>query len=324
MHRMFTIIKKIPSVITTRLDKWIILIALIAGFLWYPGQNRYVVEQFLGLPKQSIIEIPKPAPYPVNITGVVPGVEISAHAVVVQDLVSGVFMYKRNSTEVLAPASTTKILTALVVLDSMNLDDIITVGPITKNGQAMDLIEGERITVENLLYGLLIQSGNDAGYALAESYPGGIDAFVGAMNVKAQSLHLRGSHFMNPVGYDDPNHYMTAEDLARLADVALSNTVIAKMVSIPQITVSDVTHTYFHKLSNVNQLLGKIPGVAGIKTGWTEEAGENLVTLIERNGRRVIIVVLKSTDRFGDTIRLIDWTFSAIQWETFSEEEGGM
>ena len=87
------------------------------------------------------------------------------------------------------------------------------------------------------------------------------------------------------------------------------------MVAIPEITVSDVTHTYFHKLSNVNELLGKIPGVAGIKTGWTEEAGQNLITLIERNGRRVIIVVLHSTDRFADTIKLINWTFANYRWE---------
>lgn len=92
------------------------------------------------------------------------------------------------------------------------------------------------------------------------------------------------------------------------------------MVGIPQITVSDVAHIYFHKLSNVNQLLGKIPGVAGIKTGWTEEAGENLVTLMERDGRRVIIVVLKSKDRFADTIALINWTFANIGWQTYTAE----
>ncbi|MFH0749426.1 MAG: D-alanyl-D-alanine carboxypeptidase family protein [Candidatus Gottesmanbacteria bacterium] len=321
MQNIRTIIKKIPRVITTRVDRWIILVAAVAFFLWYPGQNRYVVEQFAGIKKPAAIEIPIPAPYPVNKTGIVPGIEISARAVVVQDLTSGVYIFKRNSTERLSPASTTKILSALVVFDAMKLDDIVTVGPIKNNGQVMGLIEGERMTVENLLYGLLIQSGNDAGYALANAYPGGAEEFVVAMNKKAEELHLSVSHFTNPVGYDDPNHYMTAEDLSRLADVALSNKTVAKMVGIPQITVSDVTHTYFHKLSNVNQLLGKIPGVAGIKTGWTEEAGENLVTLIERNGRRVIIVVLKSADRFGDTIRLIDWTFANIEWQTYTLQE---
>jgi len=319
MSKNHTILQRIPDVIKHRWDKWIILLGLIGFFLFYPGQNRYVVEQFKTLISSQELSytVPTPAPYPVNKTGLLPGFEVSAKSVVVQDLTSGVYVYKRNSTEKLAPASTTKVISALVVLDTMNLDDVVTVGPIMHDGQVMGLVEGERITVENLLYGMLIQSGNDAGYALAAYYPGGLEAFVGAMNNKARDLHLSNSHFANPVGYDDPNHYMTAEDLSRLADVALSNKTIAKMVGIPQITVSDVTHTYFHKLSNVNQLLGKIPGVAGIKTGWTEEAGENLVTLIERNGRRVIIVVLKSADRFNDTITLINWTFANIEWQTY-------
>lgn len=319
MSKKISIVKSIPGLFKKRWDKWIILVGLIVFFLFYPGQNRYVLEQFKPVVSSvKIIPLPSPAPYPVNKTGIVPGTEISATSVVVEDVTSGVYMYTRNSTERLAPASTTKILTALVILDAMKLDDVVTVPPVTHDGQVMGLVEGERITVENLLYGMLIHSGNDAGYALAQSYPGGFDACIEAMNNKAQELHLTGSHFVNPVGYDDPNHYVTAEDLARLAGVALSNKTIAKMVGIPQITVSDVTHTYFHKLSNVNQLLGKIPGVAGIKTGWTEEAGENLITLMERNGRRVIIVVLKSADRFNDTVQLINWTFANIEWQNFA------
>ena len=137
------------------------------------------------------------------------------------------------------------------------------------------------------------------------------------MNRKAKEIHLDHSNFTNPVGYDDPAHQMTAIDLSRLASVALSDKTIVKMVGIPAITIADVTHTYFHSLKNVNQLLGKIPGVSGIKTGWTENAGENLVTLVERNGRRVILVVLKSNDRFGETVKLIDWVFANLQWKTY-------
>ncbi len=128
-------------------------------------------------------------------------------------------------------------------------------------------------------------------------------------------MQLNDSHFTNPVGYDDLQHKTTPIDLVKLASFALNNKTIAKMVAIPQITISDVTHTYFHPLTNINQLLGKIPGVGGIKTGWTEEAGENLVTLIERNGHRLIIVVLKSQDRFADTAKLIDWVFNNYRWE---------
>lgn len=310
---------RVPALLLKKWYKVLLLLSFILFFLWYPGQNYYSIAHFgEGIRSWNQISLqPTPAPYPINRTGVYPGSEISATSAVVQDALSGVYLFKRVSTMQLPPASTTKILSALVVLDSMELDDVVTVGEIKNNGQTIGLVPGERITVENLLYGMLIQSGNDAGYALANASPGGLDAFIVAMNKKAQELHLSMSHFTNPVGYDDPSHYMTAEDLARLADVALENKILAKMVAIPQITISDVTHTYFHKLSNVNQLLGRIPGVAGIKTGWTEEAGENLVTLIDRGGRRIIIVVLHSKDRFGDTIRLIDWVFGNYQWEEF-------
>lgn len=260
---------------------------------------------------------PTPAPYPVNRTGIYPGAEISAEGVIVYDAISGTTMYSKNGDKILSPASTTKIMTAIVALEHYKLDDVVTVQTVANDGQVMGLVSGEKMTVENLLYGALVYSGNDAAWALAEHYPGGVSAFVDAMNAKAKDLQLVRTHFTNPVGYDDANHKMSASDLTRLAAYALTNKTIAKIVAIPQITVSDVTYTRFHALSNVNALLGKIPGVAGIKTGWTEEAGENLVTLIERNGHKVIIVVLKSRDRFRDTELLINWVFSTYEWKTF-------
>lgn len=262
--------------------------------------------------------VSSPAPYPTNTTGIFPGAEITATGVVILDVDSGVYLYKQNETELFSPASTTKILTALVSLDAYELGDVLTVTTLVNAGQDMGLVSGERLTVENLLFGLLVQSGNDAAWALAENYPGGVDAFVAAMNKKSKKLHLTSSLFTNPVGYEDPSHKMTPLDLAKLSSFALTDKTIAKMVAIPQITVSDVTHTYFHPLTNVNELLGKVPGVGGIKTGWTEEAGENLVTLVERDGHRVIIVVLKSQDRFEDTALLIDWVFGNHRWDLFN------
>lgn len=299
----------------------ILYLVILAGFfLWYPGQHRLtMLASSTGTPAPFTIPflIPTPAPYPTNVTGVYPGADVSAVGVVAQDADSGVVLYQRNSYEPFAPASTTKIVTALVSLDAYDLDEVLTVKTVQNNWQTMKLVAGERMTVENLLYGTLIQSGNDAAWALAENYPGGVTAFVDAMNRKAGDLRLTQSHFTNPVGFDDPAHKMTPMDLVRLASVALSDKTIAKMVAIPQITISDVTHTYFHNLTNINELLGKIPGVGGIKTGWTEEAGESLVTLVERGGHRVITVVLKSQDRFADTTKLIDWVFANHRWETF-------
>lgn len=297
---------------------------ILAGFfLWYPGQNRLLMLAPGVSSRELTIPFPIPsiAPYPTNVTRVFPGEEVSAGGIVIVDADSGVVLFQRNSYEPFSPASTTKILTALVALDSYSLDDVMTVKTLKNSGASMKLVAGERITVENLLYGALIQSGNDAAWTLAENYPGGVDAFVMTMNEKAKQLHLTQSYFTNPVGFDDPTHKMTPMDLARLAGVALSNKTIVKMVAIPQITISDVTHTYFHSLINVNALLGKIPGVGGIKTGWTEEAGENLVTLVERGNHRVIIVVLKSKDRFADTTKLIDWTFGNHRWETMENNQ---
>lgn len=302
------------------LDKVLYLVVLAIFFIFYPGGNRYTQLHADLTPwiRRLPFAIPAPAPYPTNVTGVYPGGEITAEGVVVLDVDSGVYLYRRHEEELLSPASTTKIMTALVALDAYDPDDVVTVKTVMNDGQTMGLVPGERITVENLLYGTLIASGNDAAYALAEHYPGGVGKFVLAMNEKAKALHLTQSTFTNPVGYDDPGHKMSPMDLARLASIALLNKTIAKMVAIPQITISDVTHTYFHPLRNVNELLGKIPGVGGIKTGWTEEAGENLVTLMERGDHRVILVVLRSRDRFGETSKLIDWVFGNYQWQVFA------
>ncbi len=300
-------------------DKILFILVLVAFFIFRPGPTFYTRLTSQDGPLKRLLPIPTsvPAPYPINTTGIYPGYEISAQGVVVYDLESGVTLYGRNSEEVLSPASTTKIMTALVALEHYDLDEVVTVATVANSGQVMGLVPGEQITVENLLYGALIQSGNDAAWALAEHYEGGVEKFVEAMNEKAAALHLTHTHFTNSVGYDDPIHKMSAIDLTRLSAYALTNKTIAKIVAIPQITISDAQHTRFHPLTNVNALLGKIPGVAGIKTGWTEEAGENLVTLVERDGHKVIIVVLKSLNRFNDTELLINWVFENYTWQIF-------
>lgn len=299
-------------------DKLFFLIVFVGVFLLAPSSEKLTALRSSGgrVIRNVPFANPTPAPYPVNTTGVYPGYEISASGVVIYDVDSGVTLYGRNTDVSLSPASTTKIMTALVALEQYDLDEVVTVATVANSGQVMGLTPGERITVENLLYGALIHSGNDAAWALAEHMDGGVEKFVEAMNAKAASLHLTNTYFTNPAGYDDPRHKMTAIDLTRLAAYALTNKTIVKIVGIPQITISDVTHSRFHALTNVNTLLGKIPGVAGIKTGWTEEAGENLVTLVERDNHRVIIVVLKSLNRFADTEALISWVFTNYDWQT--------
>jgi D-alanyl-D-alanine carboxypeptidase (penicillin-binding protein 5/6) len=240
---------------------------------------------------------------------------LSAQGALAVDLDSGVSLYEKNPDTKLLPASTTKIVTGLVALDSYPLDQIITIGRKNVVGQKMGLYPGEQISVENLLYGLLVYSANDAAEALAMNYPGGYDAFIVAMNAKAKNLSMINSNFQNPVGLDGLNQVTTAQDLIRVSEVAVRIPEFAKIVGTKSIGFTDVSGKIKYNLKNINELLGVVPGVLGIKTGWTENARENLVTYIERDGHKVMIAVLGSQDRFGETKELIDWIFANYNWQ---------
>jgi len=240
---------------------------------------------------------------------------LSAQGALAVDLDSGISLYEKNPDTKLLPASTTKIVTALVALDSYPLDQIVTVGKINVVGQKMGLFQREQITVENLLYGLLVFSANDAAEVLASNYPGGYEAFIEAMNIKAKDLSMINSYFQNPAGLDGSNQITTAEDLIRVSEVAMKNPEFAKIVGTKVASFTDVSGNIKYNLKNINELLGVIPGVSGVKTGWTENARENLVTYIERDGHKVMIAVLGSQDRFGETRELIDWVFGSYIWQ---------
>lgn len=240
---------------------------------------------------------------------------MTAEGIVVVDSDSAVILYEKNADKQMAPASITKMMTALVALDAYSLDDVIKVQTVITEGRTMGLVSNEEITVENLLYGMLVHSGNDAAYVLAQQYPAGFGSFIAAMNAKAKELGLTSTHFTNPMGFDDFEQYSTPRDLLRLAQAVLSHKELTKIVSIPNITVSDVSHSLYHHLTNVNELVGKIPGVSGIKTGLTEQAGESLVSVVERGGHRVFIVLLRSKNRFKETEEIINWVFSSYRWE---------
>ena len=240
---------------------------------------------------------------------------VSAQGALAIDLDSGISLYEKNPDIKLLPASTTKIVTALVVLDSYPLDQVITVGRIKVDGQKMGLFLGEQITVENLLYGLLVFSANDAAEVLASNYPGGYGAFIEAMNIKAKDLSMLNSYFQNPVGLDGSNQVTTAKDLIRVSEVAMKNPEFAKIVGTKVARFTDTTGNIKYNLKNINELLGVVPGVLGVKTGWTENARENLVTYVERDGHKMMIAVLGSQDRFGETRELINWVFESYTWQ---------
>lgn len=289
-------------------------------FLFLPGPLIYPDNKLsAGRPviRSLNIDLPQISAYPVNVTGVaVPN--LSSSSVLVIDAQTKTIIYSKAPDLQLKPASTTKIMTALVSLDYYPLNKVLTVKNDYYPGQTMKLVKGEQMTVENLLYGLLVLSGNDAGYTLAENYSGGLDNFVQAMNQKAKKFHLEKTSFTNPVGLDEKNHFTTTHDLAILTSEAMKNPVFERLVDTKTITVADISGEKKHVLKNINELLGEVQGLKGVKTGWTEEAGECLVSYTERNDEKIITVVLGSLDRFGDTKKLIEWVFANFKWEPIS------
>jgi len=261
------------------------------------------------------ITLPELSLYPVNVTGQ-SAPWLTANAVVVIDVPSKTIIFAKNPDTQFLPASTTKIMTALVTLDFYKLTDVLEVRSMNSIGQTMKLELRERITVENLLYGLLVQSGNDAALLLAENYPGGVKDFVAAMNKKAKEFNLLHTNFVNPTGVEDYGHLTSAHDLAILGAQVMKNEKLASIVATPAIIISNVTGDIQHELKNINQLVGKVIGLKGIKTGWTENAGECLIAYVERDKGKIITVVLGSKNRFAETETLINWVFDNFSWQT--------
>lgn len=289
----------------------------MAIFLLFPTQNYYAKLKIpLNKPVIRSVEIKLPPPplYPVNIIAK-PKPLLTASSVMVVDVPGKTIIWAKNPDKRLLPASTTKIMTALVALDKWQLDDILEVKNNYQIGQTMGLIVNEKMTLENLLYGLLVDSANDAAYVLADNYPGGLAGFVTQMNKKTRELNLYQTHFMNPAGIEQANHFTTAHDLAILASSAMENKIFSRTVGTPKIRITDVSGKNEYILENINQLIGKVPGVKGVKTGWTENAGECLITDVKREKGEIIIVILHSQDRFGETKKIINWVFNNFEWQ---------
>lgn len=265
------------------------------------------------------IETSKFAPVP-TLTDIDTFPIVSAQAVYALDLGSSMSLYEKNSDRPLLPASTTKIMTALVALDVYSPDEIVTIGKLKVDGQKMGLMEGEKISMTDLIESLLIYSANDAAEVLAQHYPTGRADFIKLMNSKAMKLNLTQTRFDNPVGFDSDNNFSTAKDLVRLTEVAMRDPRFSRIVNTKEKIVINGKGVISHKLENTNKLLGKVAGVMGVKTGWTEEARENLVTYIERDGHKVLIALLGSQDRFGETKEIIDWLFTNYKWAPLPSE----
>ncbi|MFI5265435.1 MAG: D-alanyl-D-alanine carboxypeptidase family protein [Candidatus Levyibacteriota bacterium] len=260
----------------------------------------------------TYLTFPKPvedvSPFPVHFSyfAKTPDIQAFSKALAVYDVQGKVLLLSKNQNLRFSPASTAKIMTALVVLDHYSLNTILTVDSLPENPDSskMGLFLGEKMTVLNLLYGMLLPSGSDAADVLALHYPGGEEAFISQMNEKAKFLGLLNTHFVDPSGYSDDN-YTTAYDLSRLGAYAIADPTFADIVKTKEITVYNADNTVPYDLKNLNELLA-IPGVTGIKTGFTNEAQGVLVTTFLHNKKSYVLVVLGSKDRFQDTRTLIE------------------
>lgn len=241
---------------------------------------------------------------------------INSRAAIIIDRKSKTILYGKSEKEKRKMASTTKIMTATIVLENSNLNDIVEVSKKSAGtgGSRLGLKTGDKITVHDLLYGLMLCSGNDAAVALAEHVGGSVEGFADLMNKKAQELNLTNTHFVTPHGLDNDDHYTTAYELALLTDYALKNKVFAQIVNTKNYTVTINGNS--KNLSNTNELLGSLNGVYGVKTGFTNGANRCLVTACKRNNLDIICIVLGAdTKKFRtqDSIKLIEYTFNNYQ-----------
>ncbi len=237
---------------------------------------------------------------------------LNSRIAVAYDRKSGKVIWGKNENKKSAMASTTKIMTSIILLENGDLTQTVTISAKAAGtgGSRLGLKKDDKITMKDLLYGLMLKSGNDAAVAIAEIVGGSVEGFAELMNAKAKELGLENTHYVTPHGLDDPEHYTTAYELAKLADYALKNETFAKVVNTQNYTVT--INGYPKEISNTNELLGYLNGVNGVKTGFTNNAGRCLVTSVNRDGFEIITVVLQADTkdiRTKDSIKLIEYVY---------------
>jgi len=241
---------------------------------------------------------------------------ISAEAAALIDVASGRILYQKNGNKKMRIASLTKTMTAIVAIETANLQDVVTVPPqaVGVEGSSIYLKRGEKLTLEELLYGLMLRSGNDAAVAIAYHVGGSVPGFVHLMNEKAALIGMTHTNFTNPHGLDDSNmHYSTAEDMVKLSAYALKNPVFKKIVSTKVKSISWEGENWDRRLQNKNKLLHLYKGADGVKTGYTKLAKRCLASSATRDGRQLAVITLNAPDDWNDSMRLMDWGFSQFK-----------
>jgi len=243
---------------------------------------------------------------------------IEAKSSISIDMASDKILFEKNAHERLPIASITKLMTLTIVTEENDPTEVVKISNYAANieGSQMYLRAGEQISLENLLYGAIIHSANDAAVALAEHNAGSVDAFVEKMNKKAQEFGLENTNYSNPIGLDDYNNYSSSYDIAILSKHIYQNQFVRHAAKLKELEVKSVDGTYSHLLQSTNALLGnEYLNIKGLKTGKTDGAGLCLVAVAETDtGNEIITVVLNSPDRFYETKILVDWIFRAYTW----------
>lgn len=297
-------------------DLIIIILLLAVNLFWLPTSGLWSINPKVKIiPQNTALAQFQHPQLPIIHLASPPAAVAGSFALLDSD--TNTVLSSKRLNDRIYPASTTKLATAITALNIYPLDEVVTVIDSFKEGQVMNLEPGEKMTVKSLITALLVYSANDAAYNLAKHHPAGVDGFVGEMNKLMSSYGLKNTHFVNYDGLHNPNHYSTVYDLSQLARIAIKNPIITEIVKNKHVTISDVDNKIQHSLVSTNELLGVVPEIEGLKTGWTPEAGGCFVGLININGHRLISVVAQSDNRFQDTRTLINWTKQNITWGNY-------
>lgn len=246
---------------------------------------------------------------------------VDARNAIALDAETGEILFGQKENEIVAMASTTKILTALVAINYGNLDQMVTVSKNASSirGSTVGYRAGEQITMKELLFGLMFKSGNDAAIAIAEHIGGSVEGFSNIMNNFAKSIGILNSHFESPHGLDSQKHYSSAYDLALLTSKAMKNPLFREIASSKQI--SKTKYNFTRDYANINKILHLIPNANGVKTGYTGQAGKCLVSSVNHNGRDIIIVVLNCTDRWNQTAKIYNYVATVYDFKNTSTQK---
>ena len=289
------------------LINWASGVLLLFALMWTAqalANDSEVDDEVITVPFE-----PRPAPSALQVHHTLRWRHVPAHSILLKELKTGATLYQFESQKKLSPASLTKIMSALVILEKGHLNDEVTVSPKAARAHKthLRLRTGQIFRLEDLLKAMLIMSANDACLAASEHVGGDEPRFVDLMNAKAAALGLRNTHFSNACGFDAPGHYSTAEDLAKLSEIAMHHPVFKELVREEREIIMPLNEHRAYVLRTTNRLLGRIPGVQGVKTGFTSRVGRCLIAKVSQDGSDLLLVILNSKRRWNTATSLINY-----------------